>query len=100
MHYTRLKTESEEITSLTDVSYQSLVTSKTIRIELGGGDHHAEECDSNPIPSYDPLLHGYHRQCYQQFTKAIITISEDTHLLQQNHQTIFFQTHAEYVTDM
>lgn len=69
VHYNNFSSDAT-LTSLTDISYATLLKSKDIRTSLGGENHHFQQCQSIPVQNYNPGLHGYHRQCYQKFTKA------------------------------
>jgi hypothetical protein len=70
IHYPDLVLINCNVTPLSNQSYSTILCCKDTRCELGGLNVHADQCASIPIPVFDPCIHGYHRQCYQKFTKA------------------------------
>ena len=68
IHYDFLST-SDKLTSLSEVSFQTLTECKKIRESLGGENHHEEQCKGIPtVLNEEPLF--YHRECHQKFTYA------------------------------
>ena len=68
MHYDFLST-SDELTSLSEVSFQTLTEYKKICESLGEKNHHQEQCKGIPtVLNEAPLF--YPRECYQKFTYA------------------------------
>ena len=71
IHYQTLKTsENNQITLINDQSYRKLIECKEIRLKMDDGNIHLEQCQSIPVPTYNPKRDGYHRPCYKKFTKA------------------------------
>lgn len=71
IHYLNLQNILKSpIILLNDKSYNSLLECKELRTQLGGDNHHVEQCESIPVPDYDPQRHGFHRPCYVKFVKA------------------------------
>eukprot|EP00794_Sanderia_malayensis_P000996 gene996-312_t len=86
IHYEQLITDEQSLTQLTNETYSKLLASKTARIKLGGGNVHEEQ--SNSIP--DRFIEGeqfVHRQCYQNFTKAISVYRKRSALLKSKRGT-------------
>ena len=70
VHYSDLVIEDENLRPLTNVSYGHLVARKSARLQLGGADHHERQIRSIP-DEFIPGEHFVHRQCYQNFMKAV-----------------------------
>ena len=68
IHYDFLSTSDKLLTSLREVSLQTLTECKKIRESLGGENHHEEQCNIPTVLNEEPLFH--HRECYQKFTYA------------------------------
>lgn len=58
-------------TALNEVTFEKLQDSKQTRRILGGEDIHKEQIDNWPN-SLGSETHGFHRQCYQKFTNALL----------------------------
>lgn len=73
VHYLGLQMEKDSpIILLCEKSYNKLIDCKKIRIQSRGEDYHVQQCETIPIPSYDPERDGYHRPCYMKFIKTTV----------------------------
>ena len=70
VHYEQLITEDRNLTQLTNDTYSKLLESKDARIKLGGSNVHEKQINSIP-PRFVEGGQFVHRQCYQNFTKAM-----------------------------
>ena len=77
VHYSHLVLEDENLRPLTNKSYERLVQSKNARLQLGGAHHHERQIKSIP-DELIPGEHFVHRQCYQNFTKAVSVFANKT----------------------
>ena len=71
IHYHNIKiSDQNKVTSVDQGRYEKLLKAKNDRIELGGLflDDHQSQCDKIPDLFVEGL--SYHRECYQQFTRA------------------------------
>lgn len=69
IHYPELMNDKpSRIILLSDRSYKKLLECKNIRTELGVEACH-DQCETIPVPNYDPKKDGYHRSCYMKFVK-------------------------------
>ena len=66
--YKHLETSNEIITAVNEDTFKTLQESKGARLTLGGEYIHKEQIDNLPN-SFIAGTQGFHRQCYQKFTK-------------------------------
>lgn len=70
VHFPELMSDKpSRIILLSDRSYSKLIECKNIRMELGV-EACLDQCETIPVPSYDPKKDGYHRPCYMKFVKV------------------------------
>lgn len=70
VHYDQFDIQNPNLTVLREETYNRLIKSKDARLQLGGAHVHHKQIES--IPSvFTPNELFVHRQCYQNFTKAI-----------------------------
>ena len=70
VHYSHLATEKQNLTALTNETHRRLLQSRDARLQLGGAYYHKEQTEKIP-EKFIEGEHYVHRQCYQNFTKAI-----------------------------
>ena len=71
IHYHNIEIpDQNKVTSVDQGRFEKLLKAKNDRIELGGLflDDHQSQCDQIPDLFVEEL--SYHRECYQQFTRA------------------------------
>ena len=70
VHYDQFDIRNPNLTVLREETYDRLIKSKDARLQLGGTHLQGKQIES--IPSvFSPNKLCVHRQCYQNFTKAI-----------------------------
>ncbi len=70
VHYDQFDIQNPNLTVLREDTYDRLIKSRDARLQLGGAHVHDKQIES--IPSlFSPNKLYVHRQCYQNFTKAI-----------------------------
>eukprot|EP00794_Sanderia_malayensis_P000918 gene918-226_t len=69
-HYENLENvDLSSVTPLSETTFHTIKCSASARKELGGENLHLAQIKQIP-EELNPQLHGYHRKCYQKFTKA------------------------------
>ena len=69
VHYGSLDTSDEKLIRPSQSTFETLLESKKIRKNLGGENHHIDQC--NKIPeNLGETEYLYHRKCFQKFVYA------------------------------
>lgn len=75
VHYPHLAIEKQNLTALTKETHTRLIQSRDARLRLGGAYYHKEQTENIP-ERFTEGEHYIHRQCYQNFTKAISILAQ------------------------
>ena len=88
VHYSHLATEKQNLTAFTNETHRRLLQSRGARLQLGGAYYHKEQTEKIP-EKFIEGEHYVHRQCYQNFTKAISIFAQKERRGKKNFDKVF-----------